>query len=75
MLPLAHLGIGSNLVRPWWKKLDLRALLFGTLLPDLIDKPLYHVPALLTGLHGIRCSSSGCSCSSRSFREGAAAGG
>jgi hypothetical protein len=52
VLPFAHLGIGANLVRPWWKKLPLRAILLGTLLPDLIDKPLYYVPAFWTGKRG-----------------------
>lgn len=52
MLPLAHLGIGANLVRPWWRKVPLRAILLGTLLPDLLDKPLYYVPHWLTGRTG-----------------------
>lgn len=41
MLPLAHLGIGSAIAHPisgkrhsWW-------LLLGTILPDIIDKPLF----------------------------------
>ena len=51
MLPLAHLGIGQRLAslgntRP------LKPILIGTLLPDLIDKPLYYVPVFLTGKHG-----------------------
>jgi hypothetical protein len=50
---LGHLGIGSRLAgrlpgvlrAPGW-------LALGTLLPDLIDKPLYYALSLPTGLHG-----------------------
>lgn len=52
MLPFAHLGIGSALARPWWKRVPVSAVLFGTLLPDLIDKPVYYFPAWITGLRG-----------------------
>lgn len=41
MLPLAHLGIGSLLGRPFLKKIQPKWLLVGTLLPDLIDKPVF----------------------------------
>ena len=51
MLPLAHIGIGCQLVSRV-KKLPLFALGLGTLLPDRVDKPLYYIPALLTGRHG-----------------------
>lgn len=37
-----HLGIGSQIARPLGKKLPWGAILLGTLLPDLIDKPLYY---------------------------------
>jgi len=47
MLPLAHIGIGSALARPFLKKLPFRWLLVGTLLPDLIDKSAFLVFGLL----------------------------
>jgi len=37
---------------PWRARLPLLALLVGTLLPDLIDKPLYYGLAFATGKHG-----------------------
>ena len=57
MFVLGHLGIGSRLGRlvpavrasratPW--------LILGTILPDLIDKPLYYGVALATGGDGDR---------------------
>ncbi|HUP58650.1 MAG TPA: metal-dependent hydrolase [Bdellovibrionota bacterium] len=49
MLIFGHLGVGSKLVSPWTRQLPLRAVLLGTLLPDLIDKPLYFGMALATG--------------------------
>ena len=42
MLLFGHLGLGSNIVSPLAKGLPRRPLLLGTLLPDLIDKPLYY---------------------------------
>lgn len=50
---LGHLGIGSKLAAPFSRKLPLSAVLVGTLLPDLIDKPLYYGSALVTGRHGL----------------------
>jgi hypothetical protein len=47
MFPLAHLGIGSLIVRPVSTKLPFRWVLFGTLLPDLIDKPVYLVLGII----------------------------
>jgi hypothetical protein len=47
MLLLAHMGIGSRLVKPWSKDLPLWGLLAGTVLPDVIDKPLYYAASLL----------------------------
>jgi LexA-binding, inner membrane-associated putative hydrolase len=47
MLPLAHLGIGSAMARPFLGKLPFRWLLVGTLLPDLIDKPAFLVLGLV----------------------------
>ena len=46
MFVLGHLGIGSKLVQPLMggkgpAGLPRRWMLFGTLLPDLMDKPLY----------------------------------
>jgi hypothetical protein len=47
MYPLAHLGIGSLIARPVSTKLPFRWLLLGTLLPDLIDKPIYFALGLI----------------------------
>jgi len=47
-----HLGIGSKLAAPFSRKLSLAAVLVGTLLPDLIDKPLYYGAVFMTGRHG-----------------------
>jgi len=41
MFPLAHLGIGSAAIRLCCVKLQLRWVLLGTVLPDLIDKPIF----------------------------------
>lgn len=50
MLPLAHLGIGSALSRPLSKRLPFRWLLLGTMLPDLIDKPIFFLFGLVEHL-------------------------
>lgn len=42
MFILGHLGIGRQLARPFARGLPVGWLLVGTLLPDLIDKPLYY---------------------------------
>ncbi len=47
MFPLAHLGFTSLLSS---RNIDLKVLLLGALLPDLIDKPLGHI--LLPGNNG-----------------------
>ena len=53
MLPLGHLGIGSWLTKPLtrpWRAANRRLFLWvllGTLLPDLIDKPLFHLTQAL----------------------------
>ena len=51
-----HMGIGSSLLKPWTGsktvKPALRWVLLGTLLPDLIDKPLYYGLSWLTGKTG-----------------------
>src|SRR6185312_7307809 len=52
MFVLAHLGIGLELARPWRRRLPVKPLLLGTLLPDLIDKPLYYGLAWATGRRG-----------------------
>jgi LexA-binding, inner membrane-associated putative hydrolase len=41
MFPLAHLGIGSAVTRLLPVKLPFRWVLVGTVLPDLIDKPVF----------------------------------
>jgi membrane-bound metal-dependent hydrolase YbcI (DUF457 family) len=51
MLLFGHLGIGLRLARPFGR-LPLRWVLLGTLLPDLIDKPLYYGLSTFTGLRG-----------------------
>jgi hypothetical protein len=42
MFVLGHVGIGRALLHPWRDRLPLVPLSLGTLLPDLIDKPLYY---------------------------------
>jgi hypothetical protein len=52
---LGHLGISKKLAaRPYrsFSRLDRRVFFVGALLPDLVDKPLYYVPAWLTGKRG-----------------------
>lgn len=50
MLPLAHLGIGSALVRPISRRLPALPLLVGTLLPDLLDKPTFLILGVIAHL-------------------------
>jgi hypothetical protein len=38
-----HIGVGRVLARPWIRRLPAIPLVTGTLLPDLIDKPLYYL--------------------------------
>lgn len=52
MFILGHMGIGSKLASPWSKGLPLQWVFLGTLLPDLIDKPLYYSLSFITGTHG-----------------------
>jgi hypothetical protein len=52
MFPLGHLGIGLETARPFRRALPLKPLLLGTLVPDMLDKPLYYGLALATGRHG-----------------------
>ena len=51
MWVFGHLGIGSKLAAPFSRKLPLKWVLIGTILPDLIDKPLYYGAVLATGKH------------------------
>jgi len=55
MFALGHLGIGKKLAARRFRHFSLsdkRAFFVGALLPDLIDKPLYYIPAWVTGRHG-----------------------
>jgi membrane-bound metal-dependent hydrolase YbcI (DUF457 family) len=52
MWVLGHLGIGSGIARRISRGLPIGWLLFGTVLPDLIDKPLYYGLSLATGKRG-----------------------
>ena len=52
MFVLGHLGIGLQVARPFRRGLPLKALLLGTLLPDLIDKSLYYGLSAATGRRG-----------------------
>jgi hypothetical protein len=47
-----HLGLGAQLASPFAKRLPFYWILLGTLVPDLIDKPLYYSLFLATGLSG-----------------------
>jgi hypothetical protein len=47
-----HLGIGDALVAPVRRGLPRGWVLLGTVLPDLIDKPLYYGLSFATGLRG-----------------------
>jgi hypothetical protein len=53
MLPLGHMGIGRRLVAPWTRDVPVWAVLVGTLVPDLIDKPVYYTLCWLTGRQGL----------------------
>jgi hypothetical protein len=52
MFLLGHLGVGSKLASPWSRGLSRKALLLGTVLPDVFDKPLYYGLVFLTGQRG-----------------------
>jgi hypothetical protein len=49
MFVLGHLGIGSWLAARRVSPQQIGWLLFGALLPDLVDKPLYYALVLATG--------------------------
>jgi len=56
MFALGHLGLGKTIAaRPYrrFSRGEKRAFFLGTLLPDLIDKPLFYVPFWLTGRRGV----------------------
>jgi membrane-bound metal-dependent hydrolase YbcI (DUF457 family) len=52
MIFFGHLGIGDAMAAPVRRGLSRSWVLAGTVLPDLIDKPLYYGVAAATGLHG-----------------------
>ncbi|MCC7442933.1 MAG: hypothetical protein IT285_14970 [Bdellovibrionales bacterium] len=56
MFILGHVGIGLKISKPFMGKgaggLSWAWTALGTLLPDLIDKPLYYGLSLVTGLKG-----------------------
>jgi hypothetical protein len=52
MFVLGHLGMGLELARPFRRGLPVKPLLLGTLLPDLVDKPLYYGMSWATGRRG-----------------------
>ncbi|HXJ22499.1 MAG TPA: metal-dependent hydrolase [Polyangia bacterium] len=55
MFALGHLGLGKKLAtRPYrrFSRAEKRGFFVGTLLPDLIDKPLYYIPLWVTGNRG-----------------------
>lgn len=52
MLVLGHMGVGGGLARLANESLAPAWLLLGTVLPDLVDKPLYHACSWATGQTG-----------------------
>jgi hypothetical protein len=42
MFYFGHVGIGRKIVSPFARGLPAKAILIGTILPDLIDKPLFY---------------------------------
>jgi hypothetical protein len=53
MLVAGHLGLGRALALPWYRRLPPLLFFVGTLVPDIIDKPLYYALSWSTGRHGI----------------------
>jgi len=52
---LGHLGLGKKVATPFYRRFDRRekrAFFLGTLLPDLIDKPLFYIPFWWSGRNG-----------------------
>lgn len=64
MLLLGHLGIGKRLTRPFSNEIPALWIYLGTVLPDLIDKPLYFLATKITGHYG---ESAGLISSTRTF--------
>jgi hypothetical protein len=54
MLPLGHMGIGLEIAMPLGRRLSKRMILLGTVLPDLIDKPVYYGLSYITGKSGAK---------------------
>jgi len=52
MFVLGHMGVGGTMAAPLARRLPWRLVLVGTLLPDLVDKPLYYGLSLATGREG-----------------------
>ncbi len=52
MFVLGHLGIGTQICRPWVQRLPRKPFWIGALLPDLIDKTSYYWLSWKTGLVG-----------------------
>jgi membrane-bound metal-dependent hydrolase YbcI (DUF457 family) len=52
MFLFGHLGIGSKIISPLTRGLSRKAVLIGTILPDLIDKPLYYGLSAITKKQG-----------------------
>jgi LexA-binding, inner membrane-associated putative hydrolase len=52
MFIFGHLGIGLKLASPWERRFPKKLILLGTLLPDMIDKPVYYGLSWLTGKSG-----------------------
>lgn len=52
MFLFGHLGIGSKLASPFSQGLARKSIWIGTLLPDIIDKPLYYGLSFFTGKKG-----------------------
>ncbi len=52
MFVLGHVGVGYRLAKPWTQNLSTKAVIVGTLLPDIIDKALYYSFAAWTGKSG-----------------------
>jgi hypothetical protein len=55
MFVLGHIGIGRRLAArryAGFSRRDKWLFVLGTVLPDLLDKPLYYIPSWLTGKEG-----------------------
>lgn len=54
MFVFGHLGIGSKLIYSYSNKFSRKAVLLGTILPDLIDKPIYYGLSLMAEKKGVQ---------------------